>query len=158
MLLNLALILLGRGSFLMGLIALSLVAYVAAPAAVIGALLYVSRKNYRLARVAFVIAAVGASAAVSLFVGGMVAERDVAAARRYCEDLVPRLETYRATHGRYPADIREVDPASAPPQLLRRAAYYHATNDEYAFDFMDPRGMMNGFVFTSTKRRWEEWD
>src|SRR4029450_16570 len=88
-LLNVVAAFLGRGSFLHGILVFALLIYVGAPALVIAAGAYCLRHRYgfarRLAAFGALVMLVSASSVASLAAGGVLADRDIAAAKEYCQ-------------------------------------------------------------------------
>jgi hypothetical protein len=94
--------------------------------------------------------------------GLLLGYRDVRGARFYCESLMPRLESYRAARGNYPAAVDSLLPADRPmPRLLQGRQFYRTIGAEYEFSFLDPSPIWGGHTyFSSTARsrgKWESW-
>jgi hypothetical protein len=113
---------------------------------------------WAVARASAGIALVAGSSLVSLPVGAALCERDIGAAKGYCESLVPRLESYRRTHGSYPTDVRLVGDVAPPPRLLADGTYYTTTGSGFRFSFVNPSGLMDGYEYDSSTGRWGKWD
>ncbi|HUP62955.1 MAG TPA: hypothetical protein VNA69_21360 [Thermoanaerobaculia bacterium] len=160
--LNIVAAFVGRGSFLHVMIALMLLMYVVVPATVLALLAMVVARwrpaLHAVARWLFVVALVAGSFLLSVPPGILLLRRDIAAAKSYCDALVPRLEEHRRMHGAYPEKIGAVSNAADRPRLLVRDTFYMSNGVEFLFSFDNPGGMFNGFSFASTDGRWEEWD
>jgi hypothetical protein len=162
LLLNVLLVIFGRGSFLHIVFVFGAVVYIAVPGVVAGVVFWRVRQRGPtvrvLAKLAFAVSAVAASTIISGLVGTAVLARDIANAKRYCESLIPKLEQYRSAHGIYPTDLSALRDRGVPPRLLRDEDYYHSNGLGYSFSFGDPGGMMNGFARDQQSANWEEWD
>ena len=151
----------GRGSFAHYLAVFALGIYVGVPAAVICLCSWLVRDRFpfagRMARGAGLVACVSASALLSLVPGTALAKRDIAAARSYCDSLIPAIDQYQRTHGVFPSNIVFVAKDREVPRLLRGVTYYWSDGNEFIINFGDPRGMMNFIGYSSETRRWSEW-
>ena len=162
-LLTLAFVLLGRGSFFHW-VAVGALVVVAAAAALAGILAFAvsnigpSPRIRAAAWISLGLAAVLGSTLASLPLGNMILRSDVHAAKEYCESLVPRLEEHRRLHGTYPRDINAVGYTPDPPRLLRERMYYSSDGSSYSFDFTNPSGLLNGFRYDSDSRKWYDLD
>lgn len=90
--------------------------------------------------------------------GIMLKRHDVAAAQAFCEGLIPAVERYRVGTGRYPGNPPAVAEDVAWPRLIDRAQFYRAGTEGYGFHFVDPGGVLSGFVYSSRTGRWHELD
>ena len=160
-LLNGVAIVAGRGSFYHLLAVLGAAIYVGVPALIGFVCSRLVRERVPLARrlapVAGAVALVSASTLLSLVPGAAVARRDIAAARSYCESLIPAIDEYQRTHGAFPSNIVFVAKDREVPRLLRGVTYYWSDGTEFTINFGDPRGMMNFIGYNSETRRWSEW-
>ncbi len=162
--LNAALAVTGRGSFGHGIAVLALIMYVAAPAALVGVVASIaagiarSPAGWALARVAFGHALAFASTVASLPIGAAILQHDIAAAKTYCESLLPQLEDYKRREGAYPADIELLGELPTPPRLLEGSRFYHGHGAEFHLSFANPAGMLNGFVYESRSSDWQPYD
>lgn len=157
----------GRGSFIHWFAVMVIATYVGVPALVIGACSYFLRNRFlfaqRLARVAALVAVVSASTLVSLIPGRELVKGDIAAAKKYCESLIPEIDEYQRAHGAYPLDISLIPQSGEVPRLLRGSqsrgefCQYWSDGSEFSFNFGDPRGIMNFIGYNSHVRRWSEW-
>jgi hypothetical protein len=143
------------------MIALAIAVYLGLPILIASALSLIPRQRSRilamLSRVALWAGLVALSAAVSMPIGAVVLRRDIAAAKRYCEDLVPDLDAYKRAHGRYPEGIDAVTAPTRAPRLLRPFPFYTSNGESFSFSFPNPGGMMNFFAYDSKRREWSEW-
>lgn len=159
---NVALVFFGRGSFLHSVIAISLIVWVALPAFAVAVLCVLLRKRgpgfRRTARWTAGIGVIASSCLISLPIGSALLRHDIATARAFCESLVPKIEAYRAHHGKYPRDIRAVAGSGATPRLLEAPGYYGSNGESYSFFFEDPSGMMNSFSYDSATKTWSRAD
>jgi hypothetical protein len=138
-----------------------LLIYVGAPALVIAAGAYCLRHRYgfarRLASFGALVMLVSASSVASLAAGGVLADRDIAAAKEYCQPLIAAVEAYHAEHGAYPADVSDILGNRVTPRLLRGHRFYWSNGVTFEMTFGDPRGMMNFIGYNSETHRWSEW-
>jgi len=76
-------------------------------------------------------------------------------AKQYCEDLAPIVETYKAEHGLYPADLTVLnrDPKHVPI-LIRGVNFYDGYGETYRFYFIDPFGY-GAWEFSSWSPKWQ---
>jgi hypothetical protein len=103
------------------------------------------------------VAVISASTLISLLPGNALAKRDIAAAKTYCESLIPEIDAYQRAHGAYPLDISLITRSSDVPRLLRGFRYYLSDGSEFSMSFVDPRGIMNFIGYNSHVRTWSEW-
>jgi hypothetical protein len=163
-LLNVALAALGRGSFSHALAVISLIMCVAVPATLVGLLALAAAVGPQwpaakgIARLAFGYAFVFGSTLISLPVGAALLERDVQAAKQFCEALIPRLEEHKMRQGEYPRDIESVGDLPEQPRLLRGRSFYFSDGSKYHFSFSDPSGMLNGYGYDRASKSWYKWD
>ena len=100
---------------------------------------------------------VGSSLLVSLGVGAAIHYWEIREARGYVAKIVPLLEAYQEKHGVYPETLADLS-APRPPNLLRDSNSYSAGADHFRFEYWDTAGMMDGYCFDSSNRRWEYFD
>lgn len=171
--LNAALVFFGRGSFGHAILLAIGVLYVAVPlfalagvALVITAIVASKQKTalrtfpvFWGAVVGVLLSLVVGSSVLSWPAGYAVGRRDIARAKRFCNELVPLLDAYRTEHGQYPESLAELNHGRRPPLLLRREpSFYDSNRETFRFGFVDPAGFLNGFEFSSKNGRWVEWD
>jgi len=78
-------------------------------------------------------------------------------AKQWCESIVPRLDEWNGTHGRYPASLMELGDDIQPPLPIDRGLqYYSEDNNKFAIEVEDPSAIMFPcwWVFTSESRSW----
>jgi hypothetical protein len=162
LLLNLVLLVLGRGSFGHWLLAVAAVVIGVALIVVGEAMpvLLASPAVRRAGRAGIAFGAILVSSVVSLAVGVFLNEREIAHAQHYCAALAPSLERFRQQNGRYPEDLTQVGVGGRPPWLLRGHDFYKAYNNGlgYRFDFIDPSSLLAGYTFDSRSGTWHRWD
>jgi hypothetical protein len=100
---------------------------------------------------------VGGSLLLSLGTGTAIHYWKIREARNYVATMVPKLDQYREEHGEYPATLSAVE-AVTPPKLLGDAHSYTADSNSFRFEYWDAAGMMDGYYFDSTTRRWNYFD
>jgi hypothetical protein len=153
----------GRGWWVHMVGVLAAMAWIGAPALVIGAVLWVVGFRYPAARrsamVAFVAGVVVASTIASVLVGQLVVSYDIARAKAYCETFIPAIEQYRRAHGTYPRDLRAIPQmAGSPPRLAGQGCQYTAVESGFTFTLLDPRRLMAFISYRDSERAWVEWD
>jgi hypothetical protein len=161
-LLNAGLLILARGSWLHAVLVLAAIIYVGLPALLLSACGYLLGDRFSwgkdLAITGIAVFVLMASLAVSLIPGYALVTHDIAAARTFCEALIPRIELYHQEHGAYPLEIAVVMRDEGVPYLLRKGRFYWSDGQVYRLDFGDPRGIMNGIGYMSQTGQWHEWD
>ena len=151
----------GRGSFLHTVALMALCMWIVAPVLLLaGVTMVVAAKHgargyYRAAQVALLGALALGSLCISALTGGLVRERDIAEAKRYCESYVPSLDRHRSEHGKYPPSLDEVARTDEVPRLLANATFYWPDGDEFRFEFGDPGALMSFITDDSERRAWE---
>jgi len=152
-------LLVGRGSFGHEFVVLVVAIYAGGAALFVAACAYPLRNRSlfarRLARGAALVAVVSASAPISLVPGRYLARRDIAAAKKRCESLIPQITEYRVAHGVYPRNISVA--ASDEVSGLARACAYASDGAHFSFTLGDPRTIMTFIGYESRTRQWSEW-
>lgn len=160
--LNVAAALLGRGSFAHLILVMVASIYVAPPLFAAGIGLWVMRRRFPTARpfaiVAWTLAAIALSSAVSLVAGSRLSSRDIAEAKVYCEELAARLDEHKRAVGTFPADLSRFRHDADGPRLIRHSLSYWSDGAQFQLTFANPRGLLNGLSYRSSDRRWVEWD
>lgn len=160
--LNLLLVLNGRGSFPHALLVYGAAFHLALPAVLVGAVFTGFGKTGSPARnLGFTLLTIGfilGSSIVSLPLGAEVNSKDIVAAKRFCDALAPRLQSFKESHGKYPSEITDLGEVDTPPHLLRDGRYYWSDGKQFNLSFSDPAGMMNGWCLESTTMEWRKWD
>lgn len=161
LLLNMGFVLLGRGSFLQ-VVAVGLMLLLALAIGSFGCILYVlSRPPGPMRETAMAVlttGAVGASCLLSLPIGAMLHQRDVARATDFCEKLRSELERYRQVNGHYPDQLSQIEVREDLPWLLKGEEFYHVRDGAYQFSFTDPSSLLAGYEFDSRQSEWNHWD
>lgn len=152
----------GRGSFPQMIVVVGTAAYIGLPALIVSLVLYALRSRYGRARSVAVVAAAVAAVALSLLtslpLGHLVANRDLAGAKAYCERIIAGLEEHKQTTGAYPPDVARWWTSGDGPPLLRHSLSYSTDGGDFELTFVDPRGLMGYVSYRSRERRWVEWD
>jgi hypothetical protein len=79
------------------------------------------------------------------------------AAMEGCKELVSRVDSYHASHGHYPIEMREVcDLSDAPVLVLDGSLHYSRTNDGFVLDIWN--GFESGWRWSSGTRKWLPYD
>jgi hypothetical protein len=150
----------GRGSWGHGLLVLGIAIYIAAPALVGAMLAFCFRHRWRFARrvalIAGAVAVVSASLPLSLIPSGAIANRDIAAAKEYCETVFPAIEQYRRMNGVYPRDLSVIQRSPQVPRLMRRFPWYWSDGSRFEIFLIDPRGLMSFISYDSQTGRWTD--
>ena len=94
-LLNAGMVILGRGSWLHTVAVLFGGIYVGLPALFLGGCGYLTGYRKDVARIAVAVFVLTASLVISLIPGRVLVKHDIAAARAYCESLMPGIDRYR---------------------------------------------------------------
>lgn len=92
----------------------------------------------------------------SLPFGVMLNHRDIAEAQAFCEGLIPAIERFKTETGRYPESPPGLDKNIVWPRLIDGRLFYQADANGYGFLFINPSGMLNGFVYRSSTGQWVE--
>lgn len=100
---------------------------------------------------------VGGSLLLSLGTGTAIHYWEIREARDYVTKMVPKLDQYRKDYGQYPETLFNVG-APSPPDLLSHAHSYTTTFNSFRFEYWDAAGLMDGYYFDSTSRRWNYFD
>ncbi|MBD2459747.1 hypothetical protein H6G89_01705 [Oscillatoria sp. FACHB-1407] len=104
--------------------------------------------------------AIAATLGVIVQLGGVVlgvylANKDVAQAKAYCEQLVPKLQTYRDTHGQYPEAIANLENPPPLPRLLRDESFYYGDKEDFSFTIDDPTALFGAWQYNSRELTWQ---
>jgi len=155
--LNAALAFALRGSFLHGLLVVSLTvaAVVAGASAAAIRLLGPARPAPR--RCVTVLAfgaSLSISCAVSMPFGSWFNRLDIRAARAFCDKLQPSLERTRRESGRYPDRLLQNPDGGQLPRLLREDRFSESFGDHYRFSFDDPSSFIGQVQFDSRDETW----
>jgi hypothetical protein len=160
--LNAGIAVVGRGSFSHTFAVLAAGIYIGFAALILAGCGYVFGQRFAwvrlIGRIALVVFVLTESLLISLIPGRLLANRDIAMAKTYCESLIPVIDRYRQEHGAYPLVLATVVQGGDVPHPLRRGRFYWSDGKTYSFDIGDPRGMMNNFVgYSNQTRRWSNW-
>ena len=148
-----------KGTFEHWIIVMASGIYVGAPLAlflVIWLLIELKRKGLisNGLRIAFLVSVIiGGSLLLSLGVGTAIHHWEIRAAKNFVTTMVPKLDQYRKDHGQYPATLAALGSLS-PPKLLKHAHGYTTDGENFRFEYWDSAGMMDGYYFDSTSRKW----
>jgi len=163
--LNLALTLIGRGRFSVDILILASVVWIAAPLFLFSGifLAIASRKPHPLmitiGQWLMLISLVIGSSLASVYLGGRCNQRDINAAKAYCEQLADRLDNAKDNQGAYPTNlVGLIEERSLPRVLRENNLYFHSQGTNYSITFSDPGGMMNGWDFIGNTRKWSRFD
>ncbi len=164
LLLDFALVYFGRGSFGQLAFVFCSVVFVALPAFFVWFVVVVVgcffQSVWPFHRALLGCTIVAGSTIVSLPIADALNRRDIDQAKTYCELLVPRIDEFRARHGKYPKRLALLGDVPEPPYVLQRnpGSYFGADESRYWFLFSDPAGMMGGWHYDSEARKWTTWD
>ena len=160
-LLNAGMVIFGRGSFIHVVAVFAIGIYIGLPSlglTIFGYLInYLFHWGKPVARIAAVMFVFTASLFISLIPGRAVTKHDIAAAKMYCESLIPGINRYHQKHGVYPLEIETVVQDMDVPRLLRNTHFYWSDGQKYSFTIGDPRGMMDFIGYHSYTRQWNEF-
>lgn len=107
----------------------------------------------------FLLGAGMVSTICSLPLGWMINQGDIPEAKRYCEGLIPKLESYREQHGKYPEQITELGDLGFRPWLIWwEREFYRVDLDGYEFVFDDPSSLLCRWSYSSSTKEWHEQD
>ncbi len=81
-----------------------------------------------------------------------VTDLRITATQNHCEKLIPRLEEWRQKTGHYPAMMSEIG-ESVPSRWLLGYDYY-TSGDQFSFSIPDPSAMMNIWIYESGQSQW----
>jgi hypothetical protein len=88
------------------------------------------------------------------FIGDRLTAADMRNAQKFCENLVPQLESWKGTHGGYPDRIEQVIKTTGHlPRLLRGKAFYWSDGTNFQFTVYQDYDW-NFFTYGNTSRRW----
>ncbi|MDD5274764.1 MAG: hypothetical protein PHR16_01630 [Methylovulum sp.] len=154
----------GRGSFLADIIAIITVAYLGFPvlfialAGVIIAKCLHKQVWVGRAKKGIVISAFTIALALPIWGANTLARYDVEQAQAFCIAFVPRLDTFKASTGAYPAGLGILTPNKKRPWLLRSDDFYYSDGAMFKFTVTDEGALMGGWEFSSANRTWQYWD
>jgi hypothetical protein len=95
----------------------------------------------------------------SAFVCDFLYEKDMVAAKAYCESLIPKLQAYKSMHGDYPADIAVIDSGNARPRLLKKWQFYSVNAGVYVFTISDARSIGPLYwEYDPNAKSWHQYD
>jgi hypothetical protein len=160
-LLNGGLAVIGRGGVIHTLSVLAVGIYIGLPALIVVGCGFGFGDRFawvrKMGRIALVVLVLTESLFISLIPGRILLKHDIAAAKTYCESLIPVIDKYRREHGVYPSVLGTVQQNREVPRLLRDRVFYWSDGKVYGFDFSDPRGFMNFVGYRSETRNWFNW-
>ena len=91
--------------------------------------------------------------------GNWIAVQDVAAAKQYCQDLIPRFEVYLQQHGNYPEQIELLGDVDSPPWLLTGRSCYVFDGKKYTLSYYDNVSLYGyEHVYDSQRKVWTTRD
>ncbi|MCZ7593442.1 MAG: hypothetical protein M5U15_15470 [Kiritimatiellae bacterium] len=91
--------------------------------------------------------------------GGLLNQREIGKAKKYCEQLAVRLDQMKEQSGLYPTNLVGMIEQTDIPRILKDGnLYYHSQGTNYSITFSDPGGMMNGWDFIGNTRKWSRFD
>jgi hypothetical protein len=98
-----------------------------------------------------------ASVLIIFFGGSSFTWYRIHSARAYVDRAVVTLDSIKASTGLYPKHL-PIDQLGSPPTLLSYSAGYDSDGSSFRFEYWDPGGLMDGYEFTSTDRKWSYFD
>lgn len=99
------------------------------------------------------------STLASITMGGLLNQREIEKAKKYCEQLAVRLDQMKEQSGLYPTNLVGMIEQTDIPRILKDGnLYYHSQGTNYSITFSDPGGMMNGWDFIGNTRKWSRFD
>ena len=99
-------------------------------------------------------AIIGISLLLSLGTGKAIYHWEIHETRAFVSRVIPKLEKYKNKHGAYPTTITDID---IKHELNSHVSYYSDT-DFFEFTYWDSSSFMSGYSFTSTTRKWINFD
>jgi len=87
--------------------------------------------------------------------GFAIHQMHVSRAKSWCEELSANLETWRESHGAYPASLAETPFVVDPPRLCDLSWLYRRNEDgTYTMYFYTGQGLDSAWRFSSNERIW----
>lgn len=99
-----------------------------------------------------------ATIGLSLGLGRGLAAIDEHDAKSYVKKVIPLLEAAKKKTGLYPTDLNAIPNLPSLPRYLRSPHAYTSDGKTFRFEYWDPRGMMDGYYFSSEERQWRYFD
>ena len=164
-LLNLGLVLIGQGRFVLDIIILAACVWIAAPLFIFsGIFLAIAYRKPHPVMIAaghwlMLTSLVLGSTLAAVYLGGILNTRRIDEAKAYCERLAIALDGTREETGFYPTNLTGIVQQSDLPDILKGGnLYYHSQGTNYSITFPDPGGMMNGWDFIGSTKKWHRFD
>lgn len=102
-------------------------------------------------------AIIGGGLILSFGTGSLFNHWKIQKVKQFVEATVPSLDEYYTKNGTFPSTLAEVG-VSSVPSLLQESGGYTAAGNIFSFEYWDPSGMMDGYIFTSSDREWRYFD
>ena len=78
-------------------------------------------------------------------------------AQVWCEELLPRIDTFHEQHGHYPATLLDLGISVPSSDFTHVSGLYRSDADGFGFDLMDG-GWVSGWYLTNSNRTWRHYD
>lgn len=146
---------LGRGNWLHQVLSLGVLLWIGVP--VLGCLVFAIVKRRR--PIAMLAGGVLLLAGFQITVGKVFLHRDILASQRYCESLVPALDSIYSETGQYPFSLEDDHRLKLPrPRLVGRSlVHYNSNGASFSFEISNPAEIFGGYIYSHSDRRWIEW-
>ena len=102
-------------------------------------------------------AMIGGGLILSFGTGSLIHHWEIRNVRQFVEATVPSLDEYYHKNDTYPSALEELG-ISSVPKLLRESSGYSSTQNTFIFEYWDAAGMMEGYIFDSSTRKWTYFD
>ena len=144
--------------FVLVILGLAPLVWIGGPAVLVsGIYLLIAHLKNRSARPAWIILAAvagwGGFVALAIPANHRVQARAVTEAKAYPARIEPLLETYRQTHGTFPANLDQLPAAPPPPRLFRKWSY-KSDGTNYWFSFPQPGGLIDVWDYNGQTKTW----
>jgi hypothetical protein len=164
-LLNLGLVFIGQGRFVFAILILAGCIWIAAPLFLFsGIFLAIAYRKPHPVMISIgqwmmIASIVVGSTLTAIYLGGRLNDRRIEEAKVYCEGIANTLDSLRDSSGYYPTNLTGLVQQSDLPGILKGGnLYYHSQGTNYSITFADPGGMMNGWDFIGSTKKWSRFD
>ena len=93
---------------------------------------------------------------LSLVGGNLIYKKDVREAQNFCVALIPKLERYKADHGKYPSNVNQlgVNRRELPRILQAEDNFYGSNGNEFWISFTDHGGIFGKYIYNVKGNNW----
>jgi amino acid transporter len=152
-----------QGTFVHALVVMSLLIYIVVPLALFLSLwILISLKRNggipsRWWKTSTILAVIGISLILSFGMGSSIHHLEIRKVRQFVEATVPLLDEFYKKKGVYPSALAEMGILSVPI-ILGYSSSSSSTSHTFRFEYLDTAGMMDGYEFNSSLRKWAYFD